>query len=160
MVGSSGNGTAVKTPEPPVIVLLTKVNNKYTFLHFELTERTFVNPESCHCRQNSKQPCQIVIIETKNRTIDLRRFQVAQAAEQGLHTWDLARFRIPRHPQFKELEVVKKVEYMTLKFESVKAKDEFRHELRLLEQVRNLDNQIYQNILQEKRARYRKSLKR
>ncbi|KAI4181527.1 MAG: hypothetical protein LQ346_006756 [Caloplaca aetnensis] len=160
MLGLSGNGTAIKTPEPPVIVLLTKLNNKYTFLHFELTDRIYVNPERCYCRQNSKKPCQIVIIETKSKTIHLRRFQAAQEAEKGLHTWDLARLRFPRHPQFKELEVVKKVEYITLTFDSVTAKDEFRHELKLLEQLRNLDHKICQDILEEKRARDRKPAKR
>ncbi|KAI4156687.1 MAG: hypothetical protein L6R39_001053, partial [Caloplaca ligustica] len=158
--GSSGTGIAVKTPEPPVIVLLTELNDKYTFLHFELTDRIYVNPERCYCRQNSRKPCQIAIIETKSKTIDLRRFQAAQAAEKGLHTWDLARFRIPRHPQFNELDVVKKVEYMTLKFDSVAAKDEFRQELTLLEKVRNLENAISQNILEEKRARDRKPARR
>ncbi|KAI4276398.1 MAG: hypothetical protein L6R38_005681 [Xanthoria sp. 2 TBL-2021] len=148
MVGSSGNITAVKTPEPPVMVLLTKVNNIYTFLHFELTDRIYVNSERCYCRQNSKKPCQIVIIETKDKTIDLRRFYAAQAAEKGLYTWDLAPFRIPRHPQFKELEIIRKVEYLTLEFESVAAKDEFRQELESLEKVRNLENRISRDIIQ------------
>ena len=35
MVGSRGNGTAIKTPEPPVIVFFTMYDDKYAFLHFK-----------------------------------------------------------------------------------------------------------------------------
>ncbi|CAL8584243.1 hypothetical protein XPA_009848 [Xanthoria parietina] len=150
MVGSRGNGTAIKTPEPPVIVFFTMYDDKYAFLHFKLTDRIFVDPERCYCRQNSRKPCRTVVIVTKDKTIDLRRFHASQESGKGLYTWDLARFRIPRHPQYKDVEVVKKVEYLTLKFDSVEAKDEFRKELRSLERVRELDNRTYRNILAEK----------
>ncbi|KAL8911383.1 MAG: hypothetical protein Q9171_003429 [Xanthocarpia ochracea] len=133
MVGSRGNGTAIKTPEPPVIVFFTMYDGKYAFLHFELTDRVFVNPEKCYCRQNSKRPCCTVVIDTKDKTIDLRRFRASQEAGKGLYTWDLARFRIPKHPQHKDVEVVKKVEYLTLEFDSVEEKDVFREELKSLE---------------------------
>ncbi|KAL8997826.1 MAG: hypothetical protein Q9169_002998 [Polycauliona sp. 2 TL-2023] len=161
MVGNRGNGTAIKTPEPPVLVLFTLHEGKYTFLHFELTERVFVNPEKCHCRQNSKNPCRTVVIVTKDKTIDLRRFSsVSQEPGKGLYTWDLARFRIPRHPQYRDVEVVKKVEYLTLEFGSVEAKNEFRKELKSLETVRNLDNKMCRDIIAQKQVKNHKPVKR
>ncbi|CAO1606101.1 hypothetical protein XANCAGTX0491_009600 [Xanthoria calcicola] len=153
MVGNRGNGTAIKTPEPPVIVFFTMYDDKYAFLHFKLTDRIFVDPERCYCRQNSRKPCRTVVIVTKDKTIDLRRFHASQESGKGLYTWDLARFRIPRHPQYKDVEVVKRVEYLTLEFDSVEAKDEFRNELRSLERVRELDNRICRNILAERQNR-------
>ncbi|KAL8644728.1 MAG: hypothetical protein Q9226_007618, partial [Calogaya cf. arnoldii] len=119
MVGNRGNGTAVKTPEPPVIVFFTMYDGKYAFLHFKLTDHIYVDPERCYCRQNSRKPCRTVIIVTKDKTIDLRRFHASQESGKGLYTWDLARFRIPRHPQYNDVEVVKKVEYLTLEFDTV-----------------------------------------
>lgn len=49
----------------------------------------------------------------------LRRFFALQASGKGLYTWDLGRFRIPRHPEYKDMEVVAKLKYLTLKFESL-----------------------------------------
>lgn len=79
----------------------------------------FVNPERCDCRRNSKRECRTVIIETKNKFIDLRRFNASQVAKSGLYTWDLARFRVPRHPDFKDVEILPKVSYLTLAFDTV-----------------------------------------
>ncbi|KAI4283343.1 MAG: hypothetical protein L6R38_002229 [Xanthoria sp. 2 TBL-2021] len=160
MVGNRGNGTAVKTPEPPVIVFFTMYDGKYAFLHFKLTDRIYVDPERCYCRQNSRKPCRTVVIVTKDKSIDLRRFHASQESGKGLYTWDLARFRIPRHPQYKDVEVVKKVEYLTLEFDTVEEKDEFRKELRSLEKVRNLDNNMCRNIIAEKQIKDHKPSKK
>ncbi|KAL8670233.1 MAG: hypothetical protein Q9168_005222 [Polycauliona sp. 1 TL-2023] len=161
MVGNRGNGTAVKTPDPPVLVLFTMHEGKYAFLHFELTDRISVNPSKCHCRANSKTPCRTVVIVTTEKTIELRRFSSAsQEPGRGLYTWDLARFRLPRHPQYKDVEVVKKVEYLELKFGTVEEKEEFKKELRLLETVRDLDNGMYRDIIAEKQVRNHKPVKR
>ena len=140
MRGSRANGTAVHRPEPPVIVFFTLHDGKYAFLHLECThpyslkqsydagssltaslvsEHIFVNPESCDCRRNSRRDCFTVVIETRGKVIDLRRSSASQASGKGLYTWDLARFRIPRHPEFKDVEVLVKVKYMTLKFDSL-----------------------------------------
>ena len=35
MAGSRGNGTAVLLPEPPIMILFTIHEGKYTFLHLE-----------------------------------------------------------------------------------------------------------------------------
>ena len=59
------------------------------------------------------------MIETKNKTIDVRRFYASQSSEKGLYTWDIARFRIPRHPDYKDVEIVPKVKYLTLRFNTV-----------------------------------------
>ncbi|KAI4256860.1 MAG: hypothetical protein L6R42_005986 [Xanthoria sp. 1 TBL-2021] len=180
MVGNRGNGTAVKTPEPPVIVFFTMYDGKYAFLHFKrrfplsmfpkssrnllipnaVTDRIYVDPERCYCRQNSRKPCRTVVIVTKDKSIDLRRFHASQESGKGLYTWDLARFRIPRHPQYKDVEVVKKVEYLTLEFDTVEAKNEFRKELRSLEKVRNLDNDMCRNIIAEKQIKDHKPSKK
>ncbi|KAL8976247.1 MAG: hypothetical protein Q9205_007705 [Flavoplaca limonia] len=161
MVGNRGNGTAVKTPEPPVLVFFTMHEGKYAFLHFEY--RVYVDPEKCHCRENSKKPCRTVVIVTndKGRTIDLRRFSAAsQESGKGLYTWDLARFRMPRHPQYDDVEVVKKVQFLTLDFATVEAKDEFRAELKSLEKVRNLDAKMCHDIIAEKQIKNHKPVKR
>ncbi|KAL9046609.1 MAG: hypothetical protein Q9214_000594 [Letrouitia sp. 1 TL-2023] len=158
IVGSRGDGTAVLFPEPPVMILFTVFEGKYTFLHLELKEHVFVNPESCDCRRNSKRECHTVVIESGNskKSIEIRRLCALQPSEKGLYTWDLARFRFPRHPEYKHLEVLSKVKYLTLKFESVKKKEDFCEELKLLEKVRRLDNKIYLDILAQKKSRDRK----
>ncbi|CAF9925233.1 MAG: hypothetical protein HETSPECPRED_005781 [Heterodermia speciosa] len=144
MAGSRGNGTAVLLPEPPIMILFTIHEGKYTFLHLELKDFIFVN----------------IVIETKNKTIDLRRSNASQASGTGLYTWDLARFRIPRHPDYSHVEILPKVEYLTLKFNSVAEKDEFKTELKLLERVRYLEYQTYQNILREKQDKHLRPTKR
>lgn len=143
-----------------------------------MTDRIYVDPERCYCRQNSRKPCRTVVIVTKDKSIDLRRFHASQESGKGLYTWDLARFRIPRHPQYKDVEVVKKVEYLTLEFDTVEGmsnltdvspnghlivqleKDEFRKELRSLEKVRNLDNNMCRNIIAEKQIKDHKPSKK
>ncbi|KAL8975099.1 MAG: hypothetical protein Q9197_000678 [Variospora fuerteventurae] len=160
MVGSRGNGTAVLAPEPPVMVFLTVHDGKYALLHLELTPRIFINPESCNCRKNSKTACLTSVLETKDKLIPLRRSCAAEPAARGLYTWDLAKFRMPRHPQYKDVEVLEKVKYLTLKFASVEAKDEFRKELRLLEKVRDLEMDMCRDILREKQHKDQKPAKR
>ncbi|KAL9009118.1 MAG: hypothetical protein Q9173_005830 [Seirophora scorigena] len=160
MVGSRHNGTAVLAPDPPVMVFYTVHNEKYTFLHLELTNSTFINPERCNCRRNSKKECLTAVLETKGEVIDLRRSCASEASGRGLYTWDLAKFRMPRHPQYKDVQVLEKVKYLTLRFESVEAKDEFRKELRLLEKVRDLEMDMCRDILREKQNRDRKPAKR
>ncbi|KAG6999498.1 hypothetical protein G7Y79_00034g069210 [Physcia stellaris] len=157
MRGSRANGTAVHRPEPPVIVFFTLHDGKYAFLHLEFSEHIFVNPESCDCRRNSRRDCFTVVIETRGKVVDLRRSSASQASGKGLYTWDLARFRIPRHPEFKDVEVLVKVKYMTLKFETLAEKDEFLSELKQLEKVRDLENRTYRNILEEKAKVIRQS---
>lgn len=46
MVGNRGNGTAVKTPESPVIVFFTMYDGKYAFLHFKRGFPLSMFPES------------------------------------------------------------------------------------------------------------------
>ncbi|KAL9101753.1 MAG: hypothetical protein Q9163_003029 [Psora crenata] len=151
--GSCGRGTAVLLPEPPVMVLFTSNEGKYAFLHLELSIGVFVNPESCDCRKNSKRECRRVVIESKQKTFIVRRLYAQQQSGKGLYTWDLAKFRYPRHPEYGSVEVLPKVKYITLTFQSVSEKDNFCAELEMLERVRNLEYKMYNDILVQKRKR-------
>ena len=122
ITGSRGNGTAVLMPEPPVMVLFTSCGGKYAFLYLELDPDTFVNTEKCNCRKNSKKRCHVVILESKAKTIKIRRACSLHVSDKGLYTWDLARFRMPRHPEFGDVEVVPKVKYLRLEFPTVEGK--------------------------------------
>ena len=49
----------------------------------------------------------------------VRRLSAQDKNEQGLHSWDLAPFRLPRHPKYRDLDVVSKVKYICLDFPTV-----------------------------------------
>lgn len=156
VAGSRGSGTAVLLPEPPVMILFTIHEGRYAFLHLEMNIQVFVNPESCNCRKNSRKECRIVVMESKRKTMQIRRLCAQHTSGRGLYTWDLACFRNPRHPEFRSVEVLATAKYLTLEFQSVAKKDEFLLELKLLEQVRNLEQMRYHDILDEKRRRARR----
>ena len=60
-----------------------------------------------------------MILESKKKKINLRRYHASQKSGKGLYTWDLARFRSPRHPEYDDVEILAKVKYLTLTFETV-----------------------------------------
>ena len=64
------------------------------------------------------------MIESKKKLIDLRRLCATQSAGKGLDTWDLARFRIPRHAEYKGVEVLTKVKYLTFDFPTTQSKSQ------------------------------------
>ncbi|KAI9651586.1 MAG: hypothetical protein M1831_000597 [Alyxoria varia] len=161
VTGSRSNGTAILAPEPPVMVLFTALEGRYAFIHLELDEHTTVNANLCDCRKRSKKECTVAVLESsKSKYISIRRLRSQQGSAQGLYTWDLARFRMPRHPDFNSVEVVPKVKYLRLDFPTVGEKDEFCDELALLERVRNMEIKMYKDILEEKRRRARRPERR
>ncbi len=131
VVGNCGNATVIHPPEPPVLIIYTLCEEKYTFLHLELDTNIFVDEQACDCKK-SPQNCLRIVLDSKAKKISLRKDSAKEKHERGLNSWDLARFRIPRHPKYKETEVLHKVKYVCLDFPTVAAKTEFREELTLL----------------------------
>ena len=146
-----------------------------------MKESVFVNPESCDCRKRSKRECLRIVLETSSKLIDLRRSTASQSSGKGLYTWDLARFRIPRHPEYEAVEVLPKVKYLNVSFNTIAGqsqptkscssqqfkyadtnveKEEFLLELKSLERVRDLENKIYRNLLMESTRRDRRPERR
>ena len=149
---SRGDGTALLKPEPPILVIMTMCERKYTFLHIRLERNVSIKPELCQCR-NPKKACRRVILGGTagvSKNLDIRRHRAEQEAEQGLFSWDLARFRWPQHSEFKKLEVINK-KYICLDFPTMSEKDQFLLELNALERLRNLDLNSYDRSLREKK---------
>ncbi|KAL2053741.1 hypothetical protein ABVK25_006046 [Lepraria finkii] len=71
--------------------------------------------------------------------------------KKGLASWDLACFRHPEHPGFKDLEKLSKIKYMSLHFETLDKRDEFCKEFELLENLRNRDLNDYEGTLKERK---------
>ncbi|KAL6716586.1 hypothetical protein ACLMJK_006153 [Lecanora helva] len=153
VIGSRGaEGTALMRPETPVLVIFTTCERKYAYLHIRLDRAVSVKPGLCACRKLQNSCRRVVLAGTPGlaKTIDIRRHRADQEFEKGLNSWDLARLRYPQHAKFKNLELLKKKEYFCLDFSSTEEKDEFLHELSLLEYLRNLDRKDYDQSLQEK----------
>ena len=149
---SRGDGTALLRPESPVLVILTMCEKKYTILHIRLERSVSTKPELCKC-SNPRKSCQRVILGGAvgaSKSLDIRRHRAEQEAEQGLFSWDLARFRCPQHAEFKKLEVINK-KYICLDFPTVLEKDEFLLELGALERLRNLDLNEYDRELSRRK---------
>lgn len=136
------NAIVIQPPEPPVLIIYTLCDSKFTFLHLTLGEEIFVNESACLCKR-SPEKCLRIVLNSKKKKIKLRKHSALEPDSRGLHSWDLARFRIPRHPRYKEIEVVEK-DYLCLDFKTKPAKAEFRNELRsLFKYVRDPDIQDY-----------------
>lgn len=137
------NAIMIQPPEPPVLIIYTLCDNKFTFLHLNLGEEIFVNESACHCKRSPEKCLRIVLSSKKKKKIKFRKHSALEPDSRGLHSWDLARFRIPRHPKYRELEVVEK-DYLCLDFKTKAAKAEFRDELQsLFKYVRDPDIQDY-----------------
>lgn len=137
------NAIMIQPPEPPVLIIYTLCDNKFTFLHLNLGEEIFVNESACLCKRSPEKCLRIVLGSKKKKKIKIRKHSALEPDSRGLHSWDLARFRIPRHPKYRELEVVEK-DYLCLDFKTKAAKAEFRDELRsLFKYVRDPDIQDY-----------------
>ncbi|KAG8527787.1 uncharacterized protein KY384_007941 [Bacidia gigantensis] len=148
--GTQSDATAVLMPENPVLVLMTLRHGIYTIIHLELEAEVAVNPKKCECRKPGSQ-CQVAVLKSTNKHMQIRRHSTQGTSESDLDNWDLARFRMPRHPLFKKVEVVPKSEHLWLEFPSADDKEEFRQELRELEIVRRMDLDTYFTFLQVKK---------
>ena len=154
VTGNRGNGIAIFPPEPPVLIIYTLCEEKYTFLHLELSTEISVNDHLCCCRKSPKS-CPRLVLGVKERgKMNLRKLSAQERHEKGLHSWDLGHFRLPRHPKYKDIEVLPKVKYICLDFESVAAKDKFREELILLfTHVRDWELKQYWNEYYKRQTR-------
>ena len=114
--GSKGDATAVLMPDPPILMLFTECDNRYAFIHLELHPDIFVDTRLCDCRKLPKKECQVAIVKSNTKYMQIRRYCTRDSTESDLDAWDLARFRMPRHPGFDEVELVPKVEYLRLQF--------------------------------------------
>ncbi|KAL8719955.1 MAG: hypothetical protein Q9225_003103 [Loekoesia sp. 1 TL-2023] len=132
--GPCGDGIALLRPEPPVLVIFTECEKRYSFLpppiygkksmHVLYTLLTNT-PWKSMFWQRSKL---VLNAGTKRRHVhessskatpkilSFRRLRAEQNSEQGLNSWDLAFFRHPEHPRFRDLEKLCKVKYMSLHF--------------------------------------------
>ena len=126
------NSITTFPPEPPVLIIYTLCEEKYTFLHLELSTEIFVNDQLCYCRKSTESCSRLVLGAKKRGKMNIRKLSAHERHEKGLASWDLGRFRLPRHPKFKDVEVLRKVKYICLDFHSVAAKEKFREELALL----------------------------
>lgn len=136
------NATAIHPPDPPVLIIYTLCDGKFTFLHLTLGKEIYVDESRCLCKK-SPTTCPRIVLASERKKIKLRKHCASEPGSDGLNSWDLARFRIPRHPRFKEIDVVEK-EYLCLDFQDQPAKAKFREELRsLFNCVRALDTQEY-----------------
>lgn len=99
------------------------------------------------------------------------------STKQGLFSWDLATFRYPRRPEFTQVKTVERMKYLDLEFSDVAgmkkppsfssstrrrsfyrltviaAKNEFIKELAALENVRNVDHNLYESYLRDRKKR-------
>lgn len=136
------NAIMIQPPDPPVLIIYTLCDSKFTFLHLTLGEDIFINESACLCKR-SPEKCLRIVLGSKKKKIKVRKHSALEPDSRGLNSWDLARFRIPRHPGYKDIEVVEK-EYICLDFKTRAAKAEFRNELlSLFRFVRDPDIQDY-----------------
>lgn len=78
----------------------------------------FVNPKSCSCR-NPKKACRRAVLESSKKPFVVQRLSADHEEEQGLFSWDLAMFRYPRRPEFKQVKTIEKMKYLDLEFATV-----------------------------------------
>lgn len=136
------NAIMIQPPDPPVLIIYTLCDSKFTFLHLTLGEDIFINESACLCKR-SPEKCSRIVLGSKRKKIKVRKHSALEPDSRGLNSWDLARFRIPRHPGYKDIEVVEK-EYLCLDFKTSAAKAEFRNELlSLFRYVRDLEIREY-----------------
>lgn len=135
--GSRGNGIALTHPELPVLILFTKWEGHYAFLHIQCTlighratslfhdakvslvERgLFLKPQLCQNCRTQKRPCSRILIQSHSKKFTIRKLSAEQENEQGLRGWNLGCFRYPEHPGFKKLELLK-IKYLSLHFDTL-----------------------------------------
>ncbi|KAL8825812.1 MAG: hypothetical protein Q9170_007647 [Blastenia crenularia] len=151
VTGSRGQGTVLLPPNPPVFVLFTMYESKHAFLHLELSCDVVVNKNQCDCR-NNKKPCSSTVLASEKKELKIRRYCNLEASDQGLASWDLALFRYPQHPKYKDIEILPKVKYLRLDFPSPALNREFQNEVEAIHKVRNLNIRSYKTALDSRRG--------
>lgn len=134
--GSRNDGVALLRPESPALIILAMSENRYTFLHIqrkqqcrdsssweissnvETVDRSIcLKPDLCLCG-NPRKICRRVVLGSTSKTLDIRRHRAKEEKQTGLYSWDIAKFRFPRHLEYKNLELLGK-KYICLDFDSV-----------------------------------------
>lgn len=99
----------------------------------------------------------------------IRFLSADQEGDRGLESWDLSTFRYPQSPEKLRKATTKMVETLELQFATENGKpyttvitsehsrgiekNEFLHELKLIENVRTADHNEYEKSLREKKKR-------
>ena len=81
--------------------------------------RIEVKRQDCGSCRNKKIPCSRILISSKSKKLVIRRLC---AREGSLEGWDLACFRYPEHPSFKDSEVLRKAKYLSVHFTTLPGK--------------------------------------
>lgn len=135
-----GAGLALSPPDLPAVIIYTMYKKRYTFLYLQrkfdllchqllswallsietVNKEVYINDHTCECRDPSKACCRVVIESTKK--LAFKRLSAQKEAVDGLNTWDLAQFRLPRHQGFVNLESLSNLKYICLRFRTVQGK--------------------------------------
>ena len=97
-------------------------------LYLPLLSRTSVDSkievkkQGCGSCRNKKTSCSRILISSKSKKLIIRRLWARHDHEKGLESWDLACFRYPEHPNFKDLEVLRKAKYLSVHFTTLPGK--------------------------------------
>lgn len=74
-----------------------------------------VDPALCSCRRPSRR-CNRVIFTASRRPFTVRVLRADQEGNQGLDSWDLSVFRLPRPQKLQKAIANEKVKYLELQF--------------------------------------------
>ena len=113
----------------------------------------YANSKACGCR-NAKRHCRAVVLESKRDYFTARTLTAEQQGDQGLESWDLSVFRLPRPlDKLKRTSINERVKTLVLEFADVSDKDVFLYELNLLENIRAYHQNEYEKHFREKKKR-------
>ena len=89
-----------------------------------MTEGMEINPKRCSCG-NSTSSCLRVVLESKSpKKFAMKKHSADKdRGTDVLATWDLSLFGIPRHPNYKSLESVGDILWMSLDFPIIQGKE-------------------------------------
>ncbi|KAF7506038.1 hypothetical protein GJ744_012285 [Endocarpon pusillum] len=148
-VSGDQGGVNINPIPSPVLFIFTLLNDRYTFLHFELQPQHHLSYQ-CEC-PTKPHTCKTVAIqfrpdgpEGKQSEFSYRTFSVDT---EKVAEWDLALFAQPQHPKFTKLKM-QKTRYLELGFASSDDRIDFAKQfLKLinkyakeLEEIENLKN--------------------
>ena len=81
----------------------------------------YINRSACGCR-NPGLRCDRVVLESKKTDFTVRTLSAEKKGDQGLDSWDLSAFRLPRTEKFLKAAKNEKVKTLELKFADVNGK--------------------------------------
>ena len=118
----------------PAIVIFSKEKNgnRFAMIFVELGPHMRIDPDKCSC-WNDYERCGKLVLNRKDGDSFKVRVLYSSTDPGGQpdpNSFDLFQFRLPRHPKFHNL-LVKKTEFLVLKFNNLPAKTQFRDALEL-----------------------------